>query len=439
MHPALLRRTLFPARRRVLTEKVNLHQSLHNRQDIERLQLERFNAQWAYCLAEVPFYRRWQAEHRLPQRLSHISELQGFPWLRKEDLVRRHNEVFRDWSVTKAYSTGGSTGTPVRYPKGRQDTAALYANAYLGRSWWGVEPFDACVSLWGHAHLFGFGLRGRAAQARRRAADHLLNITRLDAYDLTDRSLHSHYEAIRDSSAVFLVGYTSAVFRLARYVERNGLSWGTLRLRAAVLTAETVSDADVEVVGRVFQCPVVIEYGAAETGVIAYSHRATRPLRVLWDGFACLVDEGGSLSVSTLDRRLFPLINYSIGDVVRSADVRDGNALEFTEILGRKQDVLTFATATGMPVSLSAIMPVHILKGYPGIHSVQFQQQDDGCVSISLQGDRRLDLQDVEQYFLQNIHKDHPDVDAASTRWEQVEQHPATRSGKHVLVRREEG
>ena len=38
-----------------------------------------------------------------------------------------------------------------------------------------------------------------------------------------------------------------------------------------VVTSETVTDYDVNLIEKVFNVPCVIEYGMAETGVIAYS------------------------------------------------------------------------------------------------------------------------------------------------------------------------
>lgn len=369
----------------------------------------------------------------MPTSIGRPSDLRHFPTIDKELLISRAAEVFAGGSPEQAYSTGGSTGQPTRFPRGKRETTDRWVNNYLGRAWWDVRPLEPQVLLWGHAHLFGGGLRGRLAQARRAGADRVLNIVRLNAYDLSEPALQAHYQVIRDRNPMSLVGYTSAIFKLARYIDRKGLDLGdTSRLRAVILSAETASDADLETIERVFGARAVIEYGAAETGLMAMSQGQPRTIRVLWDSFICLVSDDGSLAVTTLDDRLFPLINYAIGDCVEAVDAVSGNALQFRSILGRQQEIVQVASAQGI-LDLSPILPVHILKNHPGIVGVQFRQERSDALHIYVQADHELDLDGVSRFFVRELRKDHPDLRADSITFHQVEEQARTRAGKHAL------
>jgi phenylacetate-coenzyme A ligase PaaK-like adenylate-forming protein len=306
-------------------------------------------------------------------------------------------------------------------------------NNYLGRHWWGLQPFDPQVRIWGHYHLFGSGLRGRLTERKRRVADRLLNITGLNAYDLSEQSLASHYAALRRHNPVALVGYTSAIFKLARYVERNRLDLGDkTRLRAVIMCAETVSDADVATVEQVFGASAVIEYGAAETGVIAMSRQTATSLQIIWDSFICLAAADGSLNVTTLDQRLFPLVNWAIGDVVEASDIEDGNALWLRAVLGRRQNMVQVATSSGI-LDLSALLPIAILKSYPGVVGVQFKQERSDALRIYVQADRTLDLGDVTAHFVRDLRREHPGFDPTSVTFAQVAEQAKTLAGKHAL------
>ncbi|MEH0936273.1 hypothetical protein [Micromonospora psammae] len=433
MNPWLLRGTVLADRHRQLARKIARYDTHPSRGWIEQQQVRRFNEVWAYCLAEVPFYRSWRREHGLPERIDRPGALREFPPLTKEVLIARAGEIFQDGRITDAYTTGGSTGQPTRYPRGPGEGDERWVNAYLGRHWSGIRPTDPNVLLWGHSHLFGSGLRGRLAQAKRRLADRLINVTRLNAYDLSEPSLHAHYLALRERNPVSLAGYTSAVFKLARYIERNRLTLGEKSaLRAVVMCAETASDADIELIEQVFKAPAVIEYGSAETGVLAMSRRGTRDIRMLWDSYICLVSDDGDLGVTTLDRRLFPLVNYAIGDRVEPSDVRDGNALAFRAVLGRQQDIVRVGSSQGI-LDLSAILPVHILKSYPGIIGVQFRQERPDALRIHVEADRPLDLPDVTAFFVRELSKDHPALDPRTVTFTQVAEASRTRAGKHAL------
>ncbi|MGW3602132.1 hypothetical protein [Micromonospora sp. NPDC005161] len=433
MRALMERGWLFAERRRRLERKIALYNEPLSRAQIERIQVERFNKMWAYCLTRVPFYQAWRKEHRLPAGIARPSDIRNFPTLDKELLISRSAEVFAGGSTKQAYSTGGSTGQPTRFPRGRGESTDRWANNYLGRSWRGVQPFEPQILLWGHSHLFGDGIGSQIARLKRGVADRLVNITRLNAYDLSDPALLGHYEAIRSRQPVLLVGYTSAIFKVARYVERNRLDLGDMsQLRAVILTAETASDADIALIERVFGARAVIEYGAAETGLVAMSREQARPIQVIWDSVICLVADDGSLAVTTLDDRLFPLVNYSIGDQVEPTDAVDGNAFEFRAVLGRRQEIVQVASAHGT-LDLSPILPVHILKTYPGIVGVQFRQERPDTLHIYVQADHELDLDAVSLYFARELRKDHPDLRAESITFHQVADQARTRAGKHPL------
>ncbi|WP_328849726.1 hypothetical protein [Micromonospora zamorensis] len=433
MDRSLLGRAVLHARHQALTRKIALHDEDRDRAWIERQQLRRFNDVWAHCLAAVPFYRSWHREHGLPERIDRLAELRGFPQLTKEILIARQDEIFEHGRIREAYTTGGSTGQPTRYPRGAGEVNRRWVDAYLGRHWAGVRPTDPTVLLWGHSHLFGAGLPGRLAHIRRRLADLVVNVTRVNAYDLSEPSLRAHYMAVRRRDPVAITGYTSAVFKLARYIERSQLDLGEpRRLRAVILCAETASDADIALLERVFKVPVVIEYGSAETGVLAMSRRSTRDIRVIWDSSVCLTDDAGGLSVTTLTDRVFPLVHYAIGDRIEPSDVVDGNALAFRAVLGRQQDIVRVGSARGT-LDLSAILPVHILKSYPGIVGVQFQQLRPDALRIHVEADRPLDLSDVGAYFVRELRKDHPELIAGSISFAQTSDPARTRAGKHAL------
>lgn len=427
----------------VLRATVGLRRSLRVRRDAasyhewpfreaaERFQVERFNTVWAYCLSGVPFYQSWAREHGLPEQITTVSDLRRFPVLTKAVMMERSDEAFQEGKIALAYSTGGSTGTPTRYPRGQHDTASMYANTYVGRSWWGVSPFDSYVHVWGHSHLFG---GGKVQKLKRAVLDRLANATRVNAYDLSEGALASHAQAILRRNPSYVVGYTSAIFKIARHIETQGLDVsGLSRLRAMIVTAETVSRADVDLIGRVFGVPVVIEYGAAETGVMATSRGGSWPLQVLWRSFIVHAANDGNLTVTTLDDRLFPLINYMIGDVAESGDVVDGNALTLGAVTGRSQDVVTVTTHDGGQLELSPILPIHILKGVSGVAAVQYRQEGAGRLRIFLAADRPLPLGTIAETFTSTLQGDHSGFDPASVTFEQVDRPLLTLAGKQAL------
>ena len=434
MHPAILRRVLFTKRRRMLADKAELYRT-EDREAIERLQVARFNAVWAYCLADVPFYRSWAREHHLPDRIERPSDLAGFPLLTKREIVERADELVRVGTARRWVFSSGSTGEPTRYPVGRTETDTAWANMYLGRGWWGIRPFDAHVMIWGRSLRFGTGFRGGIAQAKRDWADRVLNIARWNCFDVSEQAMAGYARRLRGTDPEFVVGYTSATFRLARYIEANGPALRMNRLRGVVLTCETVTDVDIETVERVFHAPVVIEYGAEETGPIAYSRASDRRLQVFWDSFICLADQDGILSLTTLSPRLFPLVNYRIGDVVEAGDPHAGSILTFDSVVGRSYEFIKVAGIDGRALVLAARLPVYALKHYPGMRSVALEQHGDASVQVFVEIDGVMDADDIAGYFAREIRKEFPDFDPRSVTFVQTAHQQQTPAGKHRLIR----
>lgn len=428
---------VLPARRRkILESKLALYRDRVEVDDIESCQVDRFNRIWKHARENVPFYRWWAAEHSLPARIVTPSDLERFPVLDKSVLIAQRDLVFAGGGITGFYTTGGSSGQPTRYPSGSGEHDERWANVYVARSWSGIAPLERTVHLWGHSHLFGTGFRGRAAQTRRVLEDRVVGITRLDAYDLSDAALARGLDVLRRKQPAVLSGYASAVFKMARFAEREGIGIGSQpRLHAIVLCAETVTTADVEVIERVFRAPVVIEYGAAETGVIAMSGSGTDDIRVLWDSFICLTTGGNDLLLTTVSPRVFPLINYAIGDCVEARRARGANAFSFRRVLGRRQDVVTAATEDGR-VELSAILPVHILKSHPGVIGVQFEQIDADHLRIHVETCPTATAEVLQAFFIRELRRHYPAVRADAVEVVLARGSSTTVAGKHALFLR---
>lgn len=427
----VLRSVLLRDRQRVLATRASEYSGNLDGKSIESLQVTRFNRVWSYCLESVPFYQEWAREHALPDYVSTVADLRAFPVLTKADVVGRSDLAFQSGKITAAYSTGGTSGEPARFPRGENDTADFYANTYTGRSWWGIRPFDSYVHLWGHSHLFG---GSPLARVKRGVSDRFANATRLNAYDMTPEAIARHVEALLKRNPTYLVGYTSAVFRLARHMEGQSFGKRLSRLRAVIVTAETVTGADVDIIERVFGVPVVIEYGAAETGVMATSRGGSWPLQVMWGSFIVRVaGDAGDLVLTTLNDRLFPLVNYSIGDQATVAESHGDTVLSLDSISGRAKDVVQVRAIDGSVLELSAILPIHALKSEPGILAVQFRQEPNGTLRVFVTADGPLDLGALGTVFSSRMLLSHPSFDPESVVLEQSNNPVLTKAGKHSL------
>jgi phenylacetate-CoA ligase len=431
----LVKKFVLSDRLSILAEKKRLYGNIHDGTEIVEQQTRGFNAVWERCYKTIPFYTQWRNRHGLPERISSVDDLCKFPSLTKRAIQENHDLIFQNGKIKQYVSTGGSTGEPTRFPSSKTEAIPTYADLYAGRSWYGIQPLDRALVFWGHSHLFGSGWRGVFNNCKRKMYDRVLNTRRLNAYDMSAETVEKYFNVYRRSTPAFILGYTSCLYKLAKYICEHGADCGRKdNLKAVIVTSETVTMSDIELLGKAFKVPVAVEYGMAETGVIAYSRNSPSNLQVFWDSFIGTVGSDRVLSVTTLYDKLFPLINYSTDDRVDVDSAEDGSILTFRSIVGRRRDLLTVGTKKGSPLELSGILMVHILKSYPHIYSIQFEQLEPDGVRLSLVADCQLDVQRVKDYFLREIRKDHKSIDTNRVEIAQVSSIAKTAAGKESLV-----
>lgn len=434
MYPALARATAGRKWRRQVKTFARPYEAGLSRPEIEARQLEKFNEVWGSALESSIFYREWAKRHDLPAAISSLDELDVFPELTKADIVQNADKVFQ-WvdgrEVSDAYVTGGSTGKPGRFPRGAGEGVARRANIFMAREWWGVKMFDPYIHFWGHVHLHA----GWKAATKRRIKDRLVNGMRLSSYRTNEAAQAEYAERMLKTNPAYVIGYTSTIFKVARKLEEMGHGPSDFpRLRALFATSETASQADADQVRRTFGIPLALEYGASELGVVAHSRTDTWPLQVLWDSFIVRVNANGELVITSLDDRIFPLVNYRIGDLVDGGDVVTGNALTLGRIKGRAHEVVPFRDLDGERLDFFVGEPVHVLKGIPGVMSVQYRVVDGTETTVLVTGSERLDLSLVRDRLVKALRLGHPNLDPASVRLEQTEEPILTPAGKHQMI-----
>ena len=300
---------------------------------------------------QVPYYRaHWEARAKSGDRSS-WAILENWPILEKETL-RRHTAEFlaSDCDSRKMFldNTSGTTGTPLQIYLKQGTIRAWYAlNEARVRAWSGVSRRDA----WG---ILGGQMVTPLSQKKppywvwNRGMDQLY----LSTFHLTAANAASYVEALRKHRVRYLLGYTSALDLLARYVLRLGIR--DLRMAVVITNAEPVYEHQRQTISEAFQCPVRETYGMAEIAAAASEceqgslHQWPEAgwMEVLEsNGAPVPPGQAGDLICTGLLNDDMPLIRYRVGDRGRLADpdarCRCGRSLPLMMGLeGRRNDQL---------------------------------------------------------------------------------------------------
>ncbi|HWB10165.1 MAG TPA: hypothetical protein VG826_13125 [Pirellulales bacterium] len=311
-------------------------------------QLTRFNEQWSTMRTQVPFFRELSARRSLPERFASWDEFSALmPVMARAD-VRAAGEALYDprQPIGQWRSTGGSTAEPFRFPIWDSEPTVSSDDVWYARDWFGVSPADKLFLIWGHSHLLGRGTAGWINARKRQLKDWMLGYHRCSAYRLGDADLRAACRKLLNFRPSYMLGYAAALDRFGRVNAEHCDALRQLRLKVVVATAESFPRSDTrDMLADLFGCPVVMEYGAVETGPIAHQ-RPDGVYQVFWRHyfieaipFAPVVGASQILVTSLYDRCL-PLVRYQLGDLLELAEGDLPAARGFRAVIGRANDLV---------------------------------------------------------------------------------------------------
>ena len=424
----IIKKILVQKRTKLVNEKIELYKSVTDRTDIENYQLKSFNDSWRIIQNSNHFYKYWKLKHNLPRKIDSLVDLADFPILDKKNLIEYQDLIFKD-NKYSSISTGGSTGVPLKFPYNISDRDLYYSNMYLGRSWWGISPYDNFISIWGHSHLFGEGIKSKFLVIERKIKDFLLGIDRFSAYDLNEKLINDISNSIQRNKCSYIIGYSSAIFKLVSNINKsNPDKFLSNNLKGVILTSETVSNYEINLVKDVLNTNCIIEYGMAEAGVIAFSSPINLFLKVFWDSFILRQIQGEAI-LTTIDHKSFPLINYSTGDFLKNHG-DEFSILEFEKVIGRKHDIL-FLKINDCYIDVHGEIFTHVLKSINFLLAFQIVQNEDYSIDINYESASNATINNM---FFDSLKREFPDLNIGQFKFNKVDSIRLTKAGKRKWI-----
>jgi phenylacetate-CoA ligase len=359
-----------------LTEK-------YDRAQIEALQREKLKNLLLHCIKNVPAYKDLSYLEPMIKE-DPLEALQSFPVLTKKDFSKepaKYISMTVDKSSLITYTTGGSTGLPIKFYVDRPTLEHYSAARLRDLSWHGIEIGDPCVMIWGSP----IELNRYQSKLHRLKERLLRNIILISAYDLQPTKIVELVKMVDSYKPTYFYGYASALYVFANLMEKQNLTFAS-RFKGVVSTAETLSDEQRRVIEHAFCAPVINEYGAKDAGIIAYQcpngnmhvTEENLVLEVLGVKTNTRVEEGqsGLATITDLTNYSMPRIRYQLGDVVTLSNKKScpcGIQLKILErVEGREDDV--FVSQSGRLIH--GIYWAHIVRNMKGIQQFQLIQHD---------------------------------------------------------------
>jgi phenylacetate-CoA ligase len=385
MHPALVRALWFPLQefakgKATLSLLTKLERSQWFSPDEQQSrQLERLQHLLSLAYVEVPYYRNiFKAHGIVPEQVRSLADLSLIPLLDKATIRKNFDDLHprRLPRGTQKMSTGGSTGSPVTVLVDRVRAAFTDAARLRAHRWHNADMGEREIVLWGSP--IELGGQGMIKDLR----DRLINSRLLSAFDMSEPRMREYGGYISRYRPVKMYGYASALYLLAAFLESSG--WKTPgSLKVIYTTAEPLFDFQKEVLQRVFQCAVAIEYGARDAGLMANECPAGG-LHIPAEGMLLEIDGPhgrGEVIATNLFSMTMPIIRYRTGDIgeLDSGSCPCGRLLpRLKRVEGRQTDFLI--TPSGKIVHALAV--IYAVREISSIQRFQVLQDETMRVVI---------------------------------------------------------
>jgi phenylacetate-CoA ligase len=267
-------------------------------------QLQKLKEIVAFAYENSSFYKlHFSSNNFHPSDIKNLTDVNKIPILEKTDLLNSNKEVHTNFKgKTFTAVTSGSSGQSLRFQ--RDESADSFNRAVFQKSylWYGVYPWELNGYFWGFN--FNFLKKNKTI-----FLDFLQNRFRLFSYD----SINLIKFVKKLNKATYIHGYSSMIYQTAKLINERGLLKPN-GIKMVKGTSEKIFKNYQDEVIKAFGSKIVSEYGATESGIIAFECPEGN-MHINMEGV--LVEEiDDEIVVTNLQMKSFPIIRYRLGDYI---------------------------------------------------------------------------------------------------------------------------
>lgn len=386
------------------------HTESWDRRKRDEWRLQRLGDLLEHCWDNVPFYREFWSDHGVKiRRPRSFDELQAFPTVSR-DLFREHRDRIVAADIRsiphKNESTGGTTGTPLKYKQDLAAHALRYAFAWY---WWSSFGYrfgdDVCC-------IMGGSLTPGPVSLRSRIRPWISRYHGVSCLSMNQQVAEATYAIIRCRKPTVIYGYPSMIAEFCEYVKEKDVAFGCLK--AVVPTAEMLLPQYRQKIERTLGAPVFDNYGCNDGGLLSLECERHQGLH--YNDLESIVevespdDSGvGCCAITNLWNRSMPFVRYENGDLIALGEGKCPCGRVYPLIRsvdGRTGDILRFRNGRSLgPPGLTLIF-----KEFP-IDAWQVVQTGPSALEIRIKAKKRLDAEKEEK--IGKILRRHLDLDVA--------------------------
>jgi len=361
----------------------------------------------------VPYYIKLFKTHNINSgNIKTIKDLEKIPILTKQT-IKQNWQDFIPKNINKIKylngSTGGSTGTPLKYRMSKKDYEKGVALLYRG---WGYGDYRLGdkVAVIAGSSLIPF----IKSEIKKNIQDFILNFRHYSSFNMSEENLFKYFNNINRWKPNFLRGYASSIYFFAKFIQNKNLKL-KFHPNAIFTTSEKLLKKQRILIELIFRTRVFDEYGVNDGGISGHECSAHNGMHVDTERAIMetvnkngkqIINRQGKLLATSLYNYALPFIRYDTGDlgiVVNKKCVCRKKSFLIKNVSGRVTDFLKLNNVTiGSPV-------LTVLMGKSDIEQYQIIQIGSSSIIIKIiEGDdynKKRDEEYIRKSFYSHVGK----------------------------------
>lgn len=241
------------------------------------------------------------------ENIKTLEDLKKLPILTKKDVLTYTKQIHtnKEFKKTLKATTSGSSGESLEFRRDESADSYNRASIFRGYSWYDMEPWNRNGYFWG----FNFS---KSEIYKTKFLDFLQNRFRVFSYE----KLEFEKFVKKLQRAKYIHGYSSMIYQTAKLINQSQLP-KPQKLKMVKGTSEKIYDKYHDEVRNAFGLKIISEYGATESGIIAFECPHGH-MHINMEGV--IVEEvNHEILITNLQLESFPIIRYQLGDYVKLA------------------------------------------------------------------------------------------------------------------------
>lgn len=352
-----------------------------------------------HCYETVPYYTKlFDSLGVKPEQIRTRDDLRVLPVLTKQTIRDNYDDLFSTAINPKRVrksSTGGSTGTPLKFCTDSAEWSSWKASTLRAWEWYGLRLGDKVFSLGGSSinkkkAVFTFkGLYDLV----------IMRNFKYSSADVSDECMQRNYEELMRLSPKAIRGYGSSLYIFARYIEKMQLP--VPKIKVLLTTGEVLMPEYRRKLEEVFKAPLYDAYGAGDGGILSHECPKREGLHITEE--ACIIEitdkqgnvlpdgEAGFVCTTDLDNYVFPFLRYHVGDMayIKTQKCSCGRQTRLIgEVMGRAGKLMY--NKQGVPIS-PTVLPMMF---YPQLnyHNPEYQKVYNKIDRFQIRQDAKGDI-----------------------------------------------